>query len=125
MQWGIGVWVKHLVDFDSHIYVIATPEAFQRLNELKLDNVASTAWQRMVPISETIFPFTFEDTKFEGFEGNKKTWVFQQLLKLYSHSILQNDGLSDMLLLGYCSHPLAPNAHSGRSSLCQHCLRRV
>ena len=96
MQWGIGVWVKHLVDFDSHIYVIATPEAFQRLNELKLNNAASTAWQRMVPISETIFPFTLEDTKYEG---NKKTWVFQQLLKLYSYRVLKSDGLSDTLLL--------------------------
>jgi hypothetical protein len=37
-----------------------------------------------------------EDIKYGG---NKKTWVFQQMLKLYSYRVLQNYGLSDTLLL--------------------------
>jgi hypothetical protein len=91
VEYGLASWDEHLTDWapDRRLFAIATPQALERLQTLKRYHQAddpSTPWNRLVLISETVCPFTIQDAKFSG---AKKSWVFQQLLKLYSYRVLK------------------------------------
>ena len=115
IQYGLDSFIKYLEDFSasSRIFVVGTTQAIDRIQqekerrkELSIESLQKHTplsfvndWSQVVPVPEYLFPFALED-----FKGNGKvTWIFQQLLKLYSYQVLStfvdttSGGTSDQL----------------------------
>lgn len=87
-RYGLESFKKYFGQPQTKIYAFCTPQAYERLEKLrqmntKLKNV-------LVPVLETIYPFTLDKVgKFAW--NNKTTWIFQQLLKLYTYRSLSKE----------------------------------
>ena len=87
VTWGLQSLEDKLLDFDGLIYAVGTVQAEQKLQSLKAEREGNTtAWKRLRPISERIYPFALEDI--QNTVSVKKSWVYQQVLKLYVYRTL-------------------------------------
>lgn len=82
VNWGLRSLEDNLLDFDGLIYAVGTVQAEQKLQSMKTEREGNiTAWKRLRPVSEKIYPFALEDI--QNTVSVKKSWVYQQMLKLH------------------------------------------
>ena len=92
IDYGLESWQRYFVesnDDETRIFAICTPGACEKLVTMmnEKNNVSRKPWSSLVPVPESLFPFTLE-TVGKHMWANKFTWIFQQLLKLYSYQVL-------------------------------------
>lgn len=101
VDWGVVSIATHFADLpdDAKIFAIGTPRAHARLTSIKRDKlrdssdeVTISAWRRVYPVEETIYPFNMTNIG-DNRNQNKPTWIFQQLLKLYARRALTAAGI--------------------------------
>ena len=100
IKYGIESWQKYFVhDANTRIYAICTEGAISKLRNLEakqrrgdvLESENNITWDRLVLVPESVFPFNLESVG-KHMWNDKFTWIYQQLLKLYSYRILSNFG---------------------------------
>lgn len=98
INYGLRSWIIHLQDLppDANIFIICNDQAYDavtfHLQQEKLSGHQSS--HNIVPVPERIFPFTLKDINdqqiMDEWYQSKPTWIYQQLLKLYSYQALTN-----------------------------------
>jgi len=92
ISYGLRSWLIYLEDLapNANIFIICNPEAYDAVNFHLTQEEASghQSTQKIVPILQSIYPFSLESTTHENTWTSKPTWVYQQLLKLYSYQVL-------------------------------------
>jgi hypothetical protein len=100
IKYGIESWQKYFVhDANSRIYAVCTPAAESKLRNLEakqrrgdvLDSENNINFDSLVLVPESLYPFDLELVG-KHMWNNKFTWIYQQLLKLYSYRILSKFG---------------------------------
>jgi len=90
LDYGLESWQEYFVpDDEARIFVICTIGACQKLKDVasQPNNVSRKPWKSLVLVPEGLFPFNLE-TIGKHMWGNKFTWIFQQMLKMYSYKVL-------------------------------------
>jgi len=87
IEYGMESFLKNLIDAgaDARIFCISTLQAHHRIQELVN---TQEQWQRVISIPEYYFPFQKQNVK--AYSPDKDSWVFQQVLKLYSHRVISS-----------------------------------
>ncbi len=98
INYGLRSWIIHLQDLppDANIFLICNDQAYDavtfHLQQEKLSGHQSS--HNIIPVPEHIFPFTLKDVNdqqvMDEWHQSKPTWIYQQLLKLYSYQALTN-----------------------------------
>lgn len=92
IAYGLRSWTIHLKDLSkqANIFIICSPQAYDAVQFHLQQEQASgheTA-HNIIPIKESIYPFSLQSVTNQFTWQAKPTWVYQQLLKLYSHQVL-------------------------------------
>ena len=93
VDYGFRSWIKYFsyTPEDSHVYAICTPKAYKLLQH-KMKNDGAN--ENLILVLESEFPFTIDSLKAKK-NRNKPTWLYQQILKLYSYQILSDNAIVD------------------------------
>lgn len=100
LQYGLASWQHFFAKENTHIFIVGTPKAIDRLQHMKeqasnnfrptRSSIYTINWDPIVLVSQDEYPFTLKDVSEGSTRGPKEkpTWNYQQLLKLYAYEVL-------------------------------------
>ena len=88
LDFAVQSWKANFIS-SRRVFAICDPEAFLALTtQISSPSTDPVFKQFVVPVDQALFPFTLEDVK--NSYAAKPTWLYQQLLKLYSYQIISS-----------------------------------
>ena len=92
IAYGLRSWIINLKDLSkrANIFIICNPQAYDAV-QFHLQQEEASGHEtdhNIIPIHEEVYPFSLKNVTNEFTWEKKPTWIYQQLLKLYSHQVL-------------------------------------
>jgi len=86
VDYGLASWKQYFCQPNTRIFVVCTPEAQTKMERLQAAD-KHNIWSNVILVSQVVYPFNLELVGIHNW-GNKFTWIYQQLLKVYAYEVL-------------------------------------